>query len=62
MNNKEENIKKLASVLADVFILWMIEIGEQRCKTKGHAEDETNKYQGSPSANAGNNLETFQAN
>ena len=35
MNNEEENIKKLVSALADVLIVWMIDIERKRTETKG---------------------------
>ena len=55
MNNKEENIKKLASALADLFIIWMIEIERIQCQTKGIFEDGTFKTRGSRPENPGSN-------
>ena len=45
MNNEEENIKKLISALADLLIVWMIDIERKESKTKGIAQNENQRIQ-----------------
>ena len=45
MNNEEENIKKLISALADLVIVWMINIERKQSKTKGIAQNENQRIQ-----------------
>ncbi len=45
MNNEEENKKKLISALADLLIVWMIDIERKESKTKGIAQNEHQKIQ-----------------
>jgi hypothetical protein len=43
MNNEEENIKKLVSALADLLIVWMIDIERKQTQTKGLTKNGTFK-------------------
>ncbi len=45
MNNEEENIKKLVSALADLLIVWMINIERNGNQTKGQPQNEHQKIQ-----------------
>ena len=45
MNNEEENIKKLVSALADLLIVWMIDIERKQTHTKGISRNDHQKIQ-----------------
>ena len=45
MNNEEENKKKLISALADLLIVWMIDIERKENHTKGLPQNEHQKIQ-----------------
>ena len=55
MNNEEENIKKLVSALADLLIVWMIEIERKQTQTKGLLQNGTFKIRRSWPENPGSN-------
>ena len=55
MNNEEENIKKLVSALADLLIVWMIEIERKQTQTKGLPQNGTFKIRRSWTENPGSN-------
>ena len=55
MNNEEENIKKLISALADLLIVWMIDIERKENHTKGEPKNGTFKIRRSWSENSGSN-------
>jgi len=55
MNNEEENIKKLISALADLLILWMIDIERKESHTKGAPKNGTFKIRRSWHENSGSN-------
>ena len=58
MNNEEENLKKLVSALADLLIVWMIDIERKKTETKGVPKNGTFKIRRSWPENSGSNKET----
>ena len=55
MNNEEENKKKLISALADLLIVWMINIERKESNTKGEPKNGTFKIRRSWPENPGSN-------
>ena len=55
MNNEEENLKKLVSALADLLIVWMINIERMESHTKGAPKNGTFKIRRSWPENPGSN-------
>jgi len=55
MNNEEENIKKLVSALADLLIVWMIELERKQTETKGVPKNGTFKIRRYWPENSGSN-------
>ena len=45
MNNEDENLKKLVSALADLLIVWMINVERKQPHTKGISINEHQKIQ-----------------
>ena len=55
MNNEEENIKKLVSALADLLIVWMINIERKQTQTKRLPQNGTFEIRRSWPKNPGSN-------